>query len=266
VLERLGWKIHRIWSRDWIHDPAAEIKKVHDRLVETPAAPQPDRPGLAPAVAVAEMVTLASEPPTAAPSAYLAETEKPEEVRDLPTYVWPYLITKLPAHTKSLSRATPHDVVDEVVKVVGTEGPIHIDLVFKRIAVAWKGRLTANVKQVLSTATEMALREARIDRRGKFLWPIGLATPIVRAPRAGEDARPIDLIAPEEIAQAALLCVQEARSIGEADLERETARLLGFARRSAKLDAAVKQAIAGLKAAGQLEDNRGLLSAPQKTG
>ena len=154
-------------------------------------------------------------------------------------------------------------MVDEVVKVVGTEGPVHIDLVFKRITTAWKGRLTANVKQVLSTATEMALHDGRIDRRGEFLWPIGLAIPIVRAPREGEDARPIDTIAPEEIAQAALLCVQEARSIGAGDLERETARLLGFARRSARIDATVQRAIDTLKTDGQIEDNQGLLSVPQ---
>ena len=44
-------------------------------------------PAPAVAAAVAETVTLASEPPTA--ETYLAETQKPEEVKDLPTYVWP---------------------------------------------------------------------------------------------------------------------------------------------------------------------------------
>lgn len=31
-LERLGWQIHRIWSRDWIRDREHEIQKVMDRL------------------------------------------------------------------------------------------------------------------------------------------------------------------------------------------------------------------------------------------
>ncbi|HLJ80016.1 MAG TPA: hypothetical protein VKT52_00940, partial [Ktedonobacterales bacterium] len=26
-LERMGWRIHRIWSRDWIRDPAGEVTK-----------------------------------------------------------------------------------------------------------------------------------------------------------------------------------------------------------------------------------------------
>ena len=29
VLEQLGWKMHRIWSHDWISNQAAEIEKVH---------------------------------------------------------------------------------------------------------------------------------------------------------------------------------------------------------------------------------------------
>jgi very-short-patch-repair endonuclease len=28
VLERLGWKIHRIWSRDWINNRQLEIEKI----------------------------------------------------------------------------------------------------------------------------------------------------------------------------------------------------------------------------------------------
>ena len=38
VLEQLGWKMHRIWSHDWIRNQAAEIEKVRARLNE-PAAP-----------------------------------------------------------------------------------------------------------------------------------------------------------------------------------------------------------------------------------
>jgi very-short-patch-repair endonuclease len=36
-LERLGWQIHRIWSRDWVRDRDGEIRKVLDRLHGLPA-------------------------------------------------------------------------------------------------------------------------------------------------------------------------------------------------------------------------------------
>jgi len=32
VLERLGWKILRIWSTDWWQDPTYEIDRIHNQL------------------------------------------------------------------------------------------------------------------------------------------------------------------------------------------------------------------------------------------
>ncbi len=148
----------------------------------------------------------------------------------------------------------------DVIKVVGTEGPVHVDLVYARIGAAWKvSRLTAKVKQLINTAIGIALHDRRIDQRGEFLWPIGLATPIVRAPKEGDEGRSIDHIAPEEIAEAAFLCVQEARSLTEADLIRETAKLLGYARVTKKIDAAMTGAIDGLKASGRITETEGLV-------
>jgi very-short-patch-repair endonuclease len=242
VLEQLGWKMQRIWSHDWISNPTAEIDKVMARLNEAPPTPAP----------AAESV---STEPVKTAEAYLAPAEKPEEVKSLPTYVWPYLYAKLPQYSTPLGSAVPHDLVDDVVKVVGTEGPVHIDLVYARIGAAYKAaRLTAKVKQLMATAIGMAARDKRIEQRGDFLWPIGLATPIVRAPKGGDDVRTVDHIAPEEIAEAAFLVTQEARSLSEADLIAQTAKLLGYGRVTKKIDAAVTQAIEALKASGRLQE------------
>ena len=34
ILEGYGWKFHRIWSTDWLRDPHAERRKLHDALNE----------------------------------------------------------------------------------------------------------------------------------------------------------------------------------------------------------------------------------------
>jgi hypothetical protein len=131
---------------------------------------------------------------------------------------------------------------------------VHVDLVYERIGEAWKvSRLTAKVKDLINTATGIALHDKRIEQRGDFLWPIGLATPIVRAPKADDKARSIEHIAPEEIAEAAFLVAQEARSLSEADLISQTAKLLGYARVTKKIDAAVTTAIEALKASGRIQ-------------
>jgi very-short-patch-repair endonuclease len=259
VLEQLGWKMHRIWSHDWIAHQAVEIEKVMARLKE----PSPTLEARVTA-GVSETTThhedAVGEP---AEKTYLAPAEMPEEVKSLPTYVWPYLYAKLPQYTGSLSSAVPHDLVDDVIKVVGTEGPVHIDLVYARIGAAWKvARLTAKIKQLITTAIGIAQHDGRIEQRGEhgeFLWPIGLATPIVRAPKDGDEVRTIDHIAPEEIAEAAFLCVQEARSLTEADLIRETAKLLGYGRVTKKLDAAMTQALETLKTGGRIHEEEGLV-------
>lgn len=40
-LEHMGWRIHRIWSRDWVRDRNHEIQKILDRLSEMSLAPAP---------------------------------------------------------------------------------------------------------------------------------------------------------------------------------------------------------------------------------
>ena len=32
VLERLDWKIHRIWSTDWFRDPKGELDKLEKEI------------------------------------------------------------------------------------------------------------------------------------------------------------------------------------------------------------------------------------------
>jgi hypothetical protein len=115
------------------------------------------------------------------------------------------------------------------------------------------------VKELINTAMSMAVHDKRVERRGDFLWPIGLATPIVRAPKAGDKARTIEHIAPEEIAEAAFLVAQEARSLSEADLIAQTARLLGYARVTKKIDAAVTGAIETLKTGGRIKEEEGFV-------
>jgi hypothetical protein len=159
-----------------------------------------------------------------------------------------------------LNKAVPHDLVGDVIKIVGTEGPVHIALVYERIGEAWHvSRLTAKVKELINTAIRIVIHDRRIEQRGDFLWPIGLSTPVVRAPKLGDKARAIEHIAPEEIAEAAFLVTQEARSISEADLISQTAKLVGYARVTKKIDAAVTGAIDALKTSGRIVEAEGLV-------
>ena len=255
VLESLGWKLQRIWSRDWISDRAREIDRVLAAIeaAKTGEAKPPEPPvnpvvseTHAPVSEPVKVETLLTPPP-------------PVEAKvDLPTYVWPYKRAKLEPQTGELGQAEPAALVSDIVRVVKLEGPVHVDEVFDRILDAWGiTRAGRRITLVLNQAMALAAQARQIDQRGEWLWPIRLEKPIVRAPDRrtpdqDDEPRPIEHIAPEEIAEAALLCVSEARSLSMSDLMRETAQLLGFARNGSKVDEAVAAAIEMLKTSGRI--------------
>jgi very-short-patch-repair endonuclease len=45
VLERLGWKLHRVWSLDWFRNPAGEAARIVARVKELIGAEQAGNPG-----------------------------------------------------------------------------------------------------------------------------------------------------------------------------------------------------------------------------
>lgn len=243
VLEGLGWKLLRIWSRDWIADRAREIDRVVAMirsLKQTSVPPESANP-IGPAAPTANVETLLTPPP------------QPEVKVDLPTYVWPYKRAKLVSFGAELGQAAPAALAVDVVRVVKLEGPVHVDEVFERIMDAWGvTRAGRRISMVLTQAIDLAVQGGQIDQRGDYLWPLGLEKPIVRAPDEGDEPRPIEHIAPEEIAEAALLCIGEARSLALADVARETAQLLGFARNGPKIDEALQVAIEALHAGGRI--------------
>ena len=44
VLDGLGWRLHRIWSRDWLRDPDAELARIYDLLHAAAQVPAPAPP------------------------------------------------------------------------------------------------------------------------------------------------------------------------------------------------------------------------------
>ena len=59
--------------------------------------------------------------------------------------------------------------------------------------------------------------------------------------------------------EAACLAAEEARSLSEADLNSQTAKLLGYARVTKKIDAVVTKAIEALKAGGRIKEEEGMV-------
>lgn len=263
VLENLKWRIYRIWSTDWF-DRRAEtldrlLRHVKDianlptnaksDLLQTDVRGMPPIPG---ATALPDSSGFSSAKAQAAatedpPSQ--SETEDRSAGSSLPGMV-PY--RRYPAWESGTSDQLlalyAPDVVALMTEVVTTEGPIHVEELFRRVAHVYRARVTGQVKSKLAIALDTGNAVRRFEVRGKFVWPPGIEQPPVRW-RGNDDAvTSAELICPDEVAQAAVLLLQHDFGIPLDDLPAATLRAMGFKRVGPQLAAlanlAIQQAVA----------------------
>ncbi len=162
-----------------------------------------------------------------------------------------------PYHTFVVERPRPHSdlyalsdrlIAQDVVAVVQTEGPLHADLLYQRIAKLYGiERAGSEVRRVVDRALREATRTGDVVRRGRFYWPKGVERVEPRA--AGP--RTVAQIAPEELQEAVLWVLRTFGPQPRAELIRAVARALGFQRTGSSLTAGIGAAVDALLAAGR---------------
>jgi len=222
VLENLGWQIHRIWSRSWITNPKGEIDKVFQAI--TASREKGNKP---------IEITKVEEPDPELELEF-AETiqiEPQEEAtqQEIPSWVQPYMKAQIESRgdsVQSFYEAHQSELVDVLTTLVKAEGPIEVNVAIRRVAQTWGiRRVGQQVQGTVEAAINEAIKRNYFKRRGEFLWPLSMETPPVRQPVSGEVTRSIGEIAIEELAEAARQLTQDALSLTEEDLIRETASL-----------------------------------------
>ena len=229
ILEGLGWQVHRVWSRDWIIDPNAEVRKILNAVDQAQASKNQFR------VSQSQFSLPASSEPeiTDDQTAHLAMEQNGLAVSGLmPQGVKTYVPFSFPrqGEPEQFYRST-QDLVQVLRQVVEQEGPIHMDGACRRVAECWGiAKIGNRIKSQIVDAANGLAEEKQIQIRDQFLWPMSQPQILVRRPPAGENPRPIEEIAIEEIAQAIYLCLCDAFSLSEEDLVLLSARLLGYER------------------------------------
>lgn len=138
----------------------------------------------------------------------------------------------LPAKIHPAIATEVADEVKWVEKIVATEGPVHLDEVFRRLAHATGlTRRSTVVDGLVKSATAAAVVQNLIHRRGEFLWPPDLTHPPIRnrANLTGV-SRSLDLVAPEEIEEAIQMVVQDGLGALPKEIPQAVGQLLGFTR------------------------------------
>src|SRR5258707_2665479 len=205
VLEGLGWKIHRIWSRDWIQNREQEIAKVL-RVIElrrkelnSNALPQQSTRDEATAGQVASPGAIEPQVIQSPPAAVPFRRFQPGTLLERPG--------------ENLLDASLSDIVDAFQAIANAEGPVSLNKAKSLLLEAWKARRTKQHEERLDSAIQHGQQQKAFAINDKFLWPLGMKIAPLRVHLAGEPARPLKDIAPQEIEVAVRECVKGAVTI-----------------------------------------------------
>ncbi len=209
-LKELGWRLHRIWSTDWFRNPDRELKRAAEAIEQARIAQPPDRAVERSARSNIERLDDDSEASDLASPEYATAQPKVD--------IDPYRLDTVPQYY----------MLNPITEIVRIEGPVHISEVQRRIADAvGVARVGQRIKRNLGWAIDNAVRREAVVRKEDFLWSTDMHVPAVRD-RTDLPRKKIEMVAPQEIAEAIKIIVEHSYGIGRAEAATATARLLGF--------------------------------------
>ncbi len=259
VLEQQGWRIHRIWSTEWFNNRDGEVARLARTIDEAIAANRVPTSGDAPIEDVPSSVAQIQAPPsakriTAQLSSSAPSPREPIDLRVLPdSRAAPYHVANLSKGSivSELNR-TPRSFIESLIlQCVEVEGPIHFDLLVRRIASVWGyERAGSRIRSHIEAALNHLIRTSgEVKRSGAFL---SLANQVVSTARGTDPdgyLRKIDWIPSEELQVAFDAVLRRALSLDHDEMITETARYLGYNRTGraikTRLEEELRQAVAG---------------------
>jgi very-short-patch-repair endonuclease len=259
VLEKLGWRIHRIWSTDWYHDRNAQIERIL-KLVEQSrleAQREDEARRLALEQAVKESSAVASVATPTGPQATIPamkDAPPPSDVEtreaqaasgSVPLYV--LTTVNVIGEAEQFYDAPDTLIADTLFRVVTCEAPIHIIEATRRVAAHWQmNRVGSRIRErVLSAARHLEQQDA-IAIAGEFLWNKAQKNVRVRSRALQDYSFDAEHICPAEFEAAAIMILRAhgPRLINE--LVAEVARVMGYDRAGRKLGEPITVAIESL--------------------
>jgi hypothetical protein len=246
--------MHRIWSTDWWHSPKQELDKIEKAI---------------------ERVKGERSSPTIVQTEVPAKIELPEEEDEEEAF--PIIdrgsLTTLDVYEvyrQTYMHDDPGDSFEdwmmkgELERLVGVEGPVLLSVAAKRLAPYWNvskctERFVDRVRYALSQISVLTT-DGDIS---EVLWPSGSMPESYDGFRTPgndpESKRKIGEIPLVEIVNAAAFVLRGQVSMPAEDLVRETAKLFGFQRTGAAIQARISEAIERLVEDNQIRHDSGML-------
>ncbi len=239
VLENLGWRFHRIWSTDWFYRREAEISRLSEALERS-------------RVELESEITFQGsnivQPNSIPVETVIEQPIEPENLGAIPTISLPnYQITNLQIESK----LDPHNVIvsdmaNIVSQVVNQEGPVHFEIIVKRVANGFgKQRAGNRIQTAVYKGLQLAQQRTNLINDGDFWY-----TPMQRneVPLRNRDLlrnpdNKAEYISPLEILKAATMIRAESGEVEQSELIRAIAKLFGYQRTGEELQEVISSAL-----------------------
>ena len=229
VLESLGWRLFRVWSLDWWHNPERVMLRLLAALQAAQVAPRYPTSELPQAVRERKPLPsprnvdigalIASQP---------SRLERPDQAVDYEPVETPNLG---PRELWDDPAIAP-EIASRLLSVVATEGPIHVAEATRRVSASWgASKATGRSMEKVLRACAGIPAETRPLQRGDYLWPAALdprAWRLFRLHPTQEVRRAAEYLPAEEVANAAEWLISCSGSIDRDELIMELARLFGY--------------------------------------
>lgn len=257
-LVSLGWRIHRVWSTDWIRDRTGALNRVMEQIRQAQTVPHEVRWPPVDVAPVSPRGPEGSATPVSEAALETADVSPAEEDPYLP-FVIEYREASRPQRSRQEWEAGDR-ILDDLVEVVRQEGPVHWERAFEAVARAYPiGRLSRPRKKTLHVALQLAIQRGLIVPRGDFLWPSSPHDPKPRRPAPGNLPRKIAHVPPEEIEEAVLVAVQLSGGMRREEIPTKAGRVLGNRHTGSDIKTAVLEAVDRLLADGTLVESGDVL-------
>jgi len=209
-LRNLDWRLYRIWSTDWFHNPERELNRAVEAIEGAKAATSTNRQtqkNSRPDIERADRGAVAS-----------TLTSQPYELANPHVNIGYYELHEVPGPL----------LFGPIAEIVRIESPVHVSEVQRRIADAvGVSRIGSRIGQNLGWAIDNAERRGMVSRKGDFLWNTDMEVPVVRD-RGAVRGKRIEMVSPDEIAEALRMVVKHSYGVDREEAATEAARLLGF--------------------------------------
>lgn len=256
VLSRLGWRICRIWSTDWVKDPHRQTERVLAALAQ------------------AREATTAPVSPVQAPVVPSDQDDSPALTNVLPDHPpeQPTLVRVSRPYRRAVLRqqgdlidfqlAPLESIAKLLEQIVEREVPVHEDRAMRVLAASFGiSRVGSRVRERIVEAIELATKRGAFQRRGRFLWSTAQRDTPVRGVDPQKPERSIAEVPPEEIEACVEALVKRSFSISLADLVSSVARELGYRRTGSQISGIVNDAVDRLVTQGVLRQTGDNISA-----